>query len=352
MLSGHREARAPASFEVQPDRLDHHDDRHGAVEAAKRLLANGDMQSGFERLVREGHPELTVESMVCEPYWERLFTDRERVSGPLAFSSKPRACEPYRRWSAVGHVEASVTGLGTLGQTGALRTRADGHRPARRAAPWTAEEKVDFVAPVLEDVAESIAVALPMRSRPTPIRWPRSTIVLASSRGGRPPPMRGRSSCTGTTRRRSAFTRLADRLRIPTPSNGTMRPEPSSTGGSPANLAIRSMLTRKSPMGKGGKPHRADAPRRPRLHGPDWHQSAPASTEPRAVRSTVKSDRCDSRGGPHPVAGYAVGQLARRRAHDAASAVRRSGTPRLGPQASTGDGGDRQLPVVRLPSSN
>ena len=52
--------------------------RHGAVEAAKRLLANGDMQSGFERLVREGHPELTVESMVCEPYWERLFTDRER----------------------------------------------------------------------------------------------------------------------------------------------------------------------------------------------------------------------------------------------------------------------------------
>jgi hypothetical protein len=52
--------------------------RYGAVQAAKRLLINGEMQSGFERLVREGHPELTVEWMVCDRHWNRLFDDRDR----------------------------------------------------------------------------------------------------------------------------------------------------------------------------------------------------------------------------------------------------------------------------------
>ncbi len=54
--------------------------RYGAVEAAKRLLVSGDMQSGFERLVREGHPELTVEWMVCDSRWSRLFSDSERAA--------------------------------------------------------------------------------------------------------------------------------------------------------------------------------------------------------------------------------------------------------------------------------
>ena len=54
--------------------------RYGAVAAAKRLLASGDMQSGFERLIREGHVELTVEWIVCQPRWNRLFNDRDRAA--------------------------------------------------------------------------------------------------------------------------------------------------------------------------------------------------------------------------------------------------------------------------------
>jgi hypothetical protein len=48
--------------------------RYGAVEAAKRLLVNGDIQSGFERLLTDGHPEMTVEWMVCEDRWSHLFS--------------------------------------------------------------------------------------------------------------------------------------------------------------------------------------------------------------------------------------------------------------------------------------
>ncbi len=33
----------------------------GADEAARRLLIDGELQTGFERLVREGRPDLTIE---------------------------------------------------------------------------------------------------------------------------------------------------------------------------------------------------------------------------------------------------------------------------------------------------
>lgn len=52
--------------------------RWGAAEAARRLLVDGDVQSGFERLIREGHPELTVEWAVLEPRWILLFTEPHR----------------------------------------------------------------------------------------------------------------------------------------------------------------------------------------------------------------------------------------------------------------------------------
>jgi hypothetical protein len=35
--------------------------RQGAAEAARRLLVNGDIQSGFRRPVQSGRPELAVE---------------------------------------------------------------------------------------------------------------------------------------------------------------------------------------------------------------------------------------------------------------------------------------------------
>ena len=54
--------------------------RYGAVKGPQRLLTNGDMRSGFERLAREGHPELTIEWIVREQRWSRLFDDRDRVA--------------------------------------------------------------------------------------------------------------------------------------------------------------------------------------------------------------------------------------------------------------------------------
>jgi len=47
--------------------------RWGAVEAAKRLLISGDVQDGFERLVKMGRVDLTLESAVLDPAWDDLF---------------------------------------------------------------------------------------------------------------------------------------------------------------------------------------------------------------------------------------------------------------------------------------
>lgn len=50
----------------------------GAVAAARRLLVNGDIQSGFERLIRMGRKDLTVEYAVLEDRWAPLFDERHR----------------------------------------------------------------------------------------------------------------------------------------------------------------------------------------------------------------------------------------------------------------------------------
>src|SRR5436305_12454477 len=46
---------------------------HGASEAARRLVVSGDIQTGFQRLVRAGRPELTIEYAITDPYWRPLF---------------------------------------------------------------------------------------------------------------------------------------------------------------------------------------------------------------------------------------------------------------------------------------
>ena len=51
---------------------------HGAADAARRLLLSPDVQSGFERLTREGRVDLTIEFAVLHPKRERLFTPQER----------------------------------------------------------------------------------------------------------------------------------------------------------------------------------------------------------------------------------------------------------------------------------
>jgi hypothetical protein len=50
----------------------------GAAAAARRLLVSGDIQSGFERLIRMGRADLTVEYAVLQPRWRDIFEDQHR----------------------------------------------------------------------------------------------------------------------------------------------------------------------------------------------------------------------------------------------------------------------------------
>jgi hypothetical protein len=52
--------------------------QHGAVKATQLLLVSGDIQTGFDRLIREGRQDLTVEHMVLRPEYQGLFTDQHR----------------------------------------------------------------------------------------------------------------------------------------------------------------------------------------------------------------------------------------------------------------------------------
>jgi hypothetical protein len=53
-------------------------ERHGAVEAAKRLLVSGDLQPGLLRLLRLGRSDLTIEHAVLQDRWLELFNDQDR----------------------------------------------------------------------------------------------------------------------------------------------------------------------------------------------------------------------------------------------------------------------------------
>ena len=48
-------------------------ERYGAVEAARRVVVSGDIQSGFKELVGRGRSNLTIEAAVLNPRWESLF---------------------------------------------------------------------------------------------------------------------------------------------------------------------------------------------------------------------------------------------------------------------------------------
>jgi hypothetical protein len=50
----------------------------GAVAAARRVLTIGDVQSGFERLIRMGRADLTVEQAVLDAGWAELFANAHR----------------------------------------------------------------------------------------------------------------------------------------------------------------------------------------------------------------------------------------------------------------------------------
>src|SRR4051794_12550509 len=50
----------------------------GADEAARRLVVSGDIQTGFDRLVRAGRADLTIEAAILNDRWRPLFSDLHR----------------------------------------------------------------------------------------------------------------------------------------------------------------------------------------------------------------------------------------------------------------------------------
>lgn len=50
----------------------------GAAEAARRLVVSGDIQTGFDRLLKAGRPELTIEWAMLDATWDPLFSDQHR----------------------------------------------------------------------------------------------------------------------------------------------------------------------------------------------------------------------------------------------------------------------------------
>jgi hypothetical protein len=53
-------------------------EQYGSAEAARRLLVSGDIQTGFERLIQLGRPDLTIERAVLAHRWDPIFSERHR----------------------------------------------------------------------------------------------------------------------------------------------------------------------------------------------------------------------------------------------------------------------------------
>lgn len=52
--------------------------RLGAAEAARRLVVSGGIQTGFDRLVRAGRPQLTIEWALLNEEWSQRFSEQHR----------------------------------------------------------------------------------------------------------------------------------------------------------------------------------------------------------------------------------------------------------------------------------
>ncbi|WP_157944036.1 hypothetical protein [Blastococcus atacamensis] len=66
----------------------------GAVAAARRLLTSGDVQTGFERLVRIGRRDLTVEAAVLDERWADLFDEPHRAAARWRLSQVDGTGQP------------------------------------------------------------------------------------------------------------------------------------------------------------------------------------------------------------------------------------------------------------------
>ena len=51
------------------------------LEAARRLVVSGDIQTGFGRLVQAGRPELTISWQILDARWDELLIGSHRQPG-------------------------------------------------------------------------------------------------------------------------------------------------------------------------------------------------------------------------------------------------------------------------------
>ncbi len=66
-----------AKLRYYPTRFLHMVEELGGLRAAQQLLSSDAPASGFERLWELGRTDLTVESLVLQEPWSRLFSDDE-----------------------------------------------------------------------------------------------------------------------------------------------------------------------------------------------------------------------------------------------------------------------------------
>ena len=66
-----------AVFGYRPTRFKQMVERHGGVEAARRLLKGEKMSDGFARLRKMGMSDISVEALVLREPWRQLFTAAE-----------------------------------------------------------------------------------------------------------------------------------------------------------------------------------------------------------------------------------------------------------------------------------
>jgi hypothetical protein len=52
--------------------------RYGAINAVKKLVIKPEISQGLQRLQKENALELSLESIILEPEWENIFTEKER----------------------------------------------------------------------------------------------------------------------------------------------------------------------------------------------------------------------------------------------------------------------------------
>lgn len=67
--------------------------QHGAVGSVRRLLASPTVSDGFVRLWNLSRLDLTVESLVVDTRFARLFTDEERATAARRLEGSRRTAE-------------------------------------------------------------------------------------------------------------------------------------------------------------------------------------------------------------------------------------------------------------------